>query len=477
MYYPDDTIVAISSGPGPAARGIIRLSGPDSLPAVGEVFEPEDKKRSLDSALPWMRLVGRCRLADDITCPAEIYIFRAPQSYTTQDMAELHLPGSPALLQIVLAHLLSDTIRPAEPGEFTARAFINQRIDLTEAEAVAAMINARSDAQLRAAERLLDGALHCSCAALAARLVQTLALVETTIDFTQEDIDLAFTTSLRNQVRSAGDDLAQLLRNSAAWDDLNDLPRVAILGRPNAGKSTLTNALTGLDRSIVSSIAGTTRDMLTAPLRLTNGECLLIDTAGLADTADGAASLEGHRQHAHIFEQAQKMTRRTGATCDLMLWVFDLAADPAQGDQGPPAELKSDANIIAVGNKLDLCSHAARTNTALAGGADSDTVAVSALTGSNLEMLKAHIEFALRSVLVDCPESSVALTTRQRNQLDNAWKAIEKAVELFNGPTDFPGELVALELRTALDHLGSISGQIVAEDILTEIFSRFCIGK
>ena len=466
MYYPDDTIVAISSAPGPAARGVIRLSGPQALTAVAELFRPDDKKRSLPDALPWTRLTGRCRLTDNITSPAQVYLFRAPHTYTTQDIAELHLPGSPPLLQIVLEQLLTADVRPAEPGEFTARAFFNSRLDLTEAQAVAALINARSDAQLRAAERLLDGALHCSCAALVARLTETLALVETAIDFAEEDIDFAAGPALRDQICAAAQDTAQLLTDSTAWDQLDHLPRVAVLGRPNVGKSTLTNALTGLDRSIVSAIAGTTRDMLTAPLRLTHGECLLIDTAGLADDTSDLSS------PADVFAQTQIIARRAAATCDLLLWVFDLSADASDPRRHLPDDITASTNIIFVGNKIDLLADASET-TAL----PADIAPVSALTGRNLSLLKARIEHTLRHDLSDCQPSAIALTTRQRDLLDHARQALQRASDLFDALAHCQPELVALELRTALDHLGGISGQVVTEDILTNIFSRFCIGK
>jgi len=477
MYDPNDTIVAISSAPGPAARGIVRLSGPHALPAAAKLFQPNDKTYHVTDSLPWTRMHGRCRLTKGITCSAEAYIFRAPRTYTTQHMAELHLPGSPPLLQMVLEQLLTENVRMAEPGEFTARAFFSNRIDLTEAEAVAALINARSDAQLRAAERLLDGALHTSCATLAADLSDTLALVEAAIDFAEGDLDFASQQELHEQVSTADRDLRILLHDSTTWQELNHLPRVAVLGRPNVGKSSLTNALTGLNRSIVAGIAGTTRDMLTAPLQLNHGECLLIDTAGLAETSDRPIPPAGQSSRSDIFDQSQHLAHRAAATCDLILWVFDVASDDPWSEQKLPRELESATNIIFVANKIDLRPNFQPKGLPAPTRIQLQSVPVSALTGQNLELLKARIERALHGDLLDCPATALALTVRQQQELYNAAESITRAAELLAESADLQPELVALELRTALDHLGNISGEIVPEDVLGKIFSRFCVGK
>ncbi|MCK4629121.1 MAG: 50S ribosome-binding GTPase, partial [Sedimentisphaerales bacterium] len=282
MYIPDDTIVAVSSAAGSAARGIIRVSGPEALALAGTIFQGDDGV-SVAEAGSWSVLKGRCLLTESVSCPAGLYIFRAPHSYTTQDVVEFHLPGSGPLLQMVLQRLLATgaDVRSAEPGEFTARAFFNGRIDLTEAEAVAEVINARSDGQLRAAERLLDGRLHRICSEITRRLTEALALIEANIDFSEEDIEFATGEQLRGQVAAVLGDLGRLLTDSTTWDELTHLPKVAVAGPANAGKSSLINSLSGIDRSIVSSIAGATRDLLTVPLSLPDGECMLIDTAGL----------------------------------------------------------------------------------------------------------------------------------------------------------------------------------------------------
>lgn len=468
MYLLNDTIVAISSAPGPAPRGIIRLSGPEALRCVGRVFQGADENRLEDSP-GWAVLPGRCRLSDHdpITCPAQLYLFRSPHSYTTEDMAELHLPGSPSLLGIVLEALLGAGVRPAGPGEFTARAFLNGRIDLTEAEAIAAVIGARSDRQLRAAEKLLDGQLHRLCSQLTERLSEFVALVEAEIDFSDQDIEFASLGQLRRQIESIYQDLDSLLSRSITWDQLSHLPQLAVAGPANAGKSSLVNSLLGINRSIVSAIAGTTRDLLTAPLKLPHGECMLIDTAGLGDVTDP------------LSEKTQRLSRRAIATCDLLLWVLDASTCDLSRDRtaGPPAELNPPENVIVVANKIDLCPNGLAGNLPRDSGADS-IIEVSALRGDNLDALKLRIDKMLRNNLyVDCSSQTIALTARQRQRLLAGRESLGQCLSLLSDDETVQLELVALELRSSLDSLASISGAAVTEDILGRIFSRFCVGK
>jgi len=496
MYALDDTIVAISSAPGSAACGIIRLSGTEALKCAGEIFEP-DEADSLKNPVGGSAIPGRCLLTNpqgetdndqqhSITCPARLYFFQGPHSYTTEDMIELHLPGSAPLLQMILESLVNFGARPGRAGEFTARAFFNGRIDLTEAEAVAAVISAQSDGELRAAERLLDGELHQRCLALSERLTEILALVEAGIDFSEEDIEFAPPAQVRKQIAAVKDDIEQLLHQSLTWNELRHLPQVALAGPANAGKSTLVNALSGIDRSIVSSIAGTTRDLLTVPLSLPQGECMLIDTAGLGQVDD------------QLVEKTQSLSQRAIATCDLLLWVYDLAESDLDGSALPPASLKPPAQVIAVANKLDLAPESTIKNlTKLkAPPGSSPVLPVSAQRGDNIENLKQliaqtlHLDLPLPDKCQDMPapphpfsqtnQGAIALTVRQRASLCAAQKSANQTLSMLFGiekSHQIPAELIALELRECLDNLGQISGEVITEDILGRIFSRFCIGK
>jgi len=460
MFVPDDTIVALSSAAGSSARGIIRLDGPASLACAAQILQCG--LDDLVDAGSWSCPNVRCCLAEDVTCPAQIYVFRRPHSYTTQDMLEIHLPGSPPVLQMVIEQLLAAGARPAEPGEFTARAFFNGRIDLTEAEAVAEVINARSDAQLRAAERLLGGQLHRSCDQLRDDGAELLALLEVEIDFSEEDIEFASLDQLRGHLGRIVEALDKLLKTSVNWEDLTHLPRVAVAGSPNAGKSSLVNSLLGFDRSIVSAIAGTTRDLLTAPLALPEGECLVVDTAGLGEVADPLGS------------QTSQLARQAVASCDLLIWVADVAADNWKSDIIPPADLEA-PTTLGVANKIDLLGPdgVAGVRRGWPG-----CVPVSASLGTNVEALRQRIQEALHGGLVaDSAAEALVLTGWQQGHLGRARENLASVAEMLSHPDQVPVELAAVELRAALAEIGAISGPVATEDVLGRIFSRFCVGK
>jgi tRNA modification GTPase len=463
----EDTIAAISTTPAEALRGILRISGSNTLSLVEKIFQTDEER-----FFSWTRSFGRVNLNDEIRCPAQLYIFRSPHSYTGQDVVELHLPGAPVLLQMVLESLLQLGARMAEPGEFTARAFFHGRMDLSEAEAVAEVISARSDAQLRGAERLLAGALHQKCSRITEQLTELLALVEANIDFTDQDIELVSQPQLTAQIQTVRNDLEQLLADSRSWEELSYLPRVVVAGPANAGKSCLTNALLGMDRSIVNSLAGTTRDLLTGPLHLTHGECLLIDSAGLGPVEDLLAP------------QAQQAAQQAIATCDFLLWVID-GSDTRSAKQFAEDfrflhTLNYQGPYIAVVNKTDLCRDAdsrLQILQQLSRQRQVNPIAVSALRGDHLNELKLLIEQTLHGGTLDTPGQVLTLTIRQREALQTGIENLHRAGKVVSEHDSIPSELVALELREALDHLGEITGEVVTEEVLGRIFSRFCIGK
>jgi tRNA modification GTPase len=463
VYLIDDTIAAVGSAAGAGGRGVVRLSGATALDCVSLIFTPNPPYSDETSAPPRGRRRGRIALTETIGGEAQRYVFRAPHSYTGEDMVELHIPGAPALVQMVLERILARGVRLAQPGEFTARAFFNGRLDLSQAEAVAEIINARSDAQLRAAGRLLDGALTVACRNLTERLADLLALVETGIDFSEEEIEIITPEQFYEQVRGLERDLDRLLRESTSWDRLDQLPRVVVAGPANAGKSCLVNALLDMDRSIVNSMAGTTRDLLTAPLALEHGECMLVDTAGLGPVNDRLA------------DQTQSLTRQAIKTADLIMWVYDITSNAPELEGMIRNGFARLGKVIWVGNKVDLVGIdtglAARREGMMAG----HSITVSALRGDNLDQLKILIDHTLQVDQADSTEGSLALTARQRQALVDARQSLVHALQEPGGAHQ--PELWALELRESLDHLGSISGHIVPEEVLTRIFSRFCIGK
>jgi tRNA modification GTPase len=434
--FSDDTIAAISSAIGPAARIVVRMTGPQSLDITSrlcpnELFEAASaKKVTLNFA--------------SLNCPAWIYTFRAPASYTGEDLIEFHLPGNPLLAKMFLNHLLSIGTRPAEPGEFTARAYLSGKMDLTAAEGVAATIAAANQEQLDAARQLLAGELANRLTPMMQSLADTLGLVEVGIDFSEEDVTFLLTDELRTRVESADRDLAQLLDDSDRFEELVHEPRIVLIGRPNAGKSTLINALANQPRAVISPIAGTTRDVLSAALDLPHGRIQLIDIAGLDDQPDDS-----------IQEQAQQHAKRAIESAQYVALVQDVT------DNRPAPSLPRPADLT-IFTKSDLKN---RPHTP-------GEILVSAHNGMGLTELRTALDsLAFGTVRTG---ARLALNSRHVSAVTQARSALSN---LLTHESNIPVEVVAMELREALDALGQVLGNISPDDVLGRIFSRFCIGK
>lgn len=458
---PDDTIVAVSSAAGAAARGIVRLSGPAALAIASNMFEADDAAAAgsagasasgASECVEGFVRVGRFRL------PGFALVFRAPRSYTGQDIVELHFLGAPVLLGWVVEACIAAGARRAEPGEFTLRAVLAGRMDLSQAHGVAGMIAARSDMQLRAAERLLHGELSRVAGAARERLADLLSLVEGALDFAEEPIEFITPGQLRDGLMEMRKALAATSAAGVRAERWEQLPRVVLAGRPNAGKSSLLNRLTGLDRAICAPVAGTTRDVLSAPLQLGEMECLLIDVAGVVEAVDA------------LDAQAQRAARDAIASADLVVWVVDVAeSDPARRVEPPVL----DAPILLVGNKCDLLGAGRAANST---GYD---LLVSATTGAGLDELKTALAARLQDRESAVSDSAIALMSGHRAALDAALEALDRAIELTlsSNETLSDADLVAAELRTAAEELGVLAGREDTEELLGRIFSRFCVGK
>jgi tRNA modification GTPase len=427
-----DTIVAISSSiAAPAARMIVRASGP----LVGEI---------LSVLAPSANGAGarRCALTfAGLAVPGcWVYRFTAPKSATGEDVAEFHIPGSTLLARMLLEELIRLGARQAEPGEFTARAYFNGRISLSQAEGVAAVIAAQNDRELAAARQLMAGELAQRLMPILDALAETLALVEVGIDFSEEDLSFKSGAQIQKKITAIDNLLASLLHESARLERLSHEPRIVLVGRPNAGKSTLLNALTGHPRAVVSPQAGTTRDAIWIHLALPRGTVRLIDVAGVEAGTD------------EISRQMQRQAARAVEEADLIVLVRDCT------DSRPLPEIARTPDLL-VASKTDL-----------RGSIEHDELPVSAFTGESLAQLRERLDTMAFGQVSD--SAVLALNTRHVRAVDEARAALSRASQSDGG-----AEILAMEMREALDALGEILGSVTPDDLLGRIFSSFCIGK
>lgn len=469
----DDTIVAISSPAGCSPRGIIRLSGPASLRLAGVLFTCQSAG-NLDAAPGHRRFFGRMALDSEVSIPAELYVFRAPASYTRQDVAELHTIGSPPVLAMAVEALVAAGARPAEPGEFTARAFFSGAMDLTRVEGVAAVIHARNDSQLRASQALLHGHLSRQTLASREQLAELLALVEAQIDFVEESIDFVSQSDALAVVDRVQGEIEQLIGDSSSMERLEVLPEVLLVGQPNAGKSTLFNRLTGMDRAIRSATAGTTRDLLGAPAELPGGEIMLVDTAGLETPESSDVGRDG----GHPDSLAQSVTRKALSAADLLIAVVDVMDKPEEVLPHLQASL-GDRPCLVVLNKIDLAEEASVPQKILALSGGRPILPVSADTGAGITELRQAIGELLFESATSRGADHIVLSSRQRDALNQALSALRRAGQLCRKSREIMAvsELIAIELREAIDALSLLTGRVTTEDLLGRIFARFCIGK
>ena len=468
MFDTEDTIVAISTAAGRGARAIVRLSGPDAIALSSGVFAPLTAQMG---ELGGFRATdGVVTAADDMELPARAYLFRSPRSFTRQDVVELHLPGAPEATAALCNRLIEQGARQARPGEFTARAFLNGRIDLSRAEAVADVIAADDEAQLRAAAAVLGGRVQRLCGESADALADVLAGVEASIDLAEEELTLDEAGELADRLDARAGELDRTARAAGEMPETAELPTVVLAGRPNVGKSSLLNALSGTDRAIVSAMAGTTRDVLRAVLRLQGGaNAALLDAAGLTVAATPLAAA------AHA--AAQQAVRRA----DLIAFVLDISAADFAADLALLEEvcrINPTAPVIVLANKADLADGAAPKLAVLRGATGLATLATSATTGAGLTEAAAALGERL-NLSAGRAGDALALHARQRRCLLEAAAATRRTAALLRPAEQVAdvAELAAVELREALAQLGRISGQVVSEDILGRIFSRFCVGK
>jgi len=452
---PDDTIAAVATPPGQGAISLLRLSGPNALPIIAKVFSPRSGGVKKDLADRKAVLGQLCDDAGELIDEVLVTVFREPRSYTGEDVVEISSHGGILVTQKVLEVLLSAGARVAGPGEFSQRAFLNGKMDLTQAEAVMDLISAQTSLALGAAREQLAGRLGEQLMDLRSELLSLVAQIEAYIDFPDEDIDPETGDKLAKRIGAAQQVVNDLLATADQGRILREGARVVIFGAPNVGKSSLLNLLLGFDRAIVSEVAGTTRDTLEEVINLRGIPLRLVDTAGVR-SSDDAIEKEGIQR-----------TREQVEDADLILQIVDGSL--ARLDE-ESVEFPDTSRHLLIQNKMDLGTHS-----------DWDSLEGVRISCTEEEGISG-LEDAIVNVLAEGGEAwgsnLVAINSRHKDCLARALLDLEKAGSGFtDNEQPMLAEIIAMELRSALDHVGEIVGQVDAEEVLGEIFSNFCIGK
>ncbi len=459
MNLDSSPIAAIATAPGRGGIGVVRISGQHLAPVIHAVCGVEQLTPRHATYLPFLDA------EQGVIDQGLALYFEGPHSYTGEDVLELQGHGGPVVLQMLLARCLEAGtelgLRLAQPGEFTHRAFLNDKLDLAQAEAVADLIDASTEAAARSATQSLSGVFSKEIHALVEQVVHLRMLVEATLDFPEEEIDFLEKADARGQLQRIQHTLDQVLTRAAQGALLRQGLTMVLAGQPNVGKSSLLNALAGADVAIVTAIAGTTRDKVTQTIQIAGIPINIIDTAGIRDLADAPDEVE---------RIGIERTWQAVASADLILHVLDAAHGPTLGDEEIANRLPDKVPVIRIWNKIDVSGH----KPALDVLPDTTHIYLSAAEGTGMDLLRDEI---LRlGGWQQTGESLYLARERHLIALKQAQIHLNQASELA-AQNDQALDLFAEELRLAQDRLNSITGAFTSDDLLGVIFSRFCIGK
>ncbi len=462
-FNPNDTIVALSTAHGKAAIAVIRISGPLAIKTVEDFFYSKTlKKKSLQNKPSHTVHFGLLMHQDIIIDEVLITLFKAPNSYTAQDTVEISCHGSQFIQQQLLHLFLNHHVRMAHPGEFTLRAFLNGKIDLSQAEAVADLIDSNSPVSHQVAMQHMRGGFSQKIKLLRDNLINFASLIELELDFSEEDVEFANRSDLKNLIAKIISVITTLTQSFEIGNVIKNGIPVAIVGKPNAGKSTLLNVLLDDDRAIVSEIPGTTRDTIEDEITIEGVLFRFIDTAGLRTTSDIIEQIGVNKALEVIKKSA------------IIIYLFD-AHDLSLGDLKMELELLKDyignSQLLTVANKIDV------EDLKLLHDEFSDfpeMIYISAKEHLNIHQLKQQLVNLFDTRTLDVTDT-VVTNARHVASLNNAVKALQN-VQL-GLQSDIASDLLALDIRYALEELGNITGEVTNEDLLENIFSKFCIGK
>ena len=447
----EDTIAAIATPIGVGAISIIRISGNKAIDAADAIYKGKMRVSEMAShTVHYGKILSDGgEFVDDVL----ITVFRNPHSYTGEDVVEISSHGNPLISQKIVNRLLKNDVRVAESGEFTKRAFLNNKIDLSQAEAVIDVISSRSDASLRGARNQLDGLLSNSVTDLRNSLLDTISFVELELDFAEEDIEFVLKEELLEKINSIIKKIDDLLSTYKFGRVIRDGVNVAIVGKPNVGKSSLLNYLLKESRAIVSEFPGTTRDIIREEFLIDGILFKLFDTAGIRLSED-VIEIEGVRRSNEAIKNA-----------DLVLLIDEVEKGFSEDLYHTLLDLTQKDRIIKITNKIDLGRKSAKKS----------SIEISALTGQGIDNLLDIMKKAVLGTDIYSEKSAIVSNIRHFHCLDSAKGSLTSAISTID--QKYTGEYVALDLRAAADHLGEIIGEVTSDDVLTNIFSKFCIGK
>ena len=451
-----EPIAAIATPVGEGGIAVIRVSGKNAIQKINEAFHGSDLRKKESHTVHLGKIIDQQQnVVDEVLAT----LFLAPKSYTGEESVEISCHGGVLVTQAVLEAILALGIRSAEPGEFTERAFLNGKLELSQAEAVADLIHAKSSKALDAAHQQLEGRLGKHIKQFRQQIIDATAMVELELDFAEEDVEFADKEQLRELLVELDEEIDDLLATYETGRLVKHGIRTVFIGLPNAGKSTLLNTLVGKERAIVTEIAGTTRDTIEADWSYDGLRFRLTDTAGLRETKD-VVEAEGVKRSQQAFEKA-----------DLAVYLKDLSRKISSDERADIRQLQKEARqtpFLLIGTKNDIAAETEDERL------DYD-LKISALQGENIDELKKVMkQRALENARYDT-SSLLVTSSRHRDALQKAQQDVQNAIQaLDQGMTS---DFLSIDLRAALNELGTITGEITNEDVLDSIFSRFCIGK
>lgn len=458
-----DTICALATPNGVGALGIIRVSGNEALGIVNRCFEGKNITEVASHTVHY----GFIKDGDEQIDEVMVSVFRAPKTFTTENSVEISFHGSPHIARKILEVLMKNGARMAKAGEFTMRAFMNGRIDLSQAEAIADVIASENEASRKVALNQLKGGISNEISVLRGDLLNFTSLIELELDFAEEDVEFADRTAMNMLLNRLEEKLNALIESFQYGNAIKNGVDVAIIGKPNAGKSTLLNALLMEERAIVSDIAGTTRDTIEELLHINGTAFRFIDTAGIRETTDAIEAIGVQRAKEKI------------ATAKILLYLYDeWDATPEEVIGFVKEFWREDLKVILLHNKIDLSKSNENEfdqmlSNALIPEFTTTIIPISAKDQTGIETLKKELSSYVENLKTD--ESTVITNQRHFEALQKSLQSVRNVKKALT--QSFHTELLAYELRYALEHLGEISGEFTNDEVLGNIFSKFCIGK